>query len=494
MRPIALALCLVGLACGQQIATSYPPAPGPSPLVRRMTSLGASQTAEPGNKPSSNPAPASTGEAAGTSGGDTAGAASPSSSPAPVATASGASQSQAAAPATIITLNDALRLALRHNPTLQATANQILQSRDEEITAAIHPNPVLTWDALFLPIFNPHALNSNTLNNVSEFDLGVSYLFERGGKRHHRIEAARDQTAVVRSQVADAGRTLQFSVAQQFITALLAKANLAAAAADLRDFQHTVRINEQRYRAGDISEGDLLKIKLQLLQFQSDESAARLALVQAKAGLRQLVGFDALPRNFQVAGRLAYHPLKLSLDDLRLLALKSRPDLRAARQGVIAADSQYTLAKANGKRDLTATTTYTHVSGLNNIGLTFNMEIPIFDRNQGEIARTRAAITQAVEQRRAAREGVLTDVRNAYEAAREGDQVVGLYRSGYLSEAKQSRDISAYAYQRGATALLDFLDAERNYRDTELAYRQSLAAYMLALEQLREAAGTRNLP
>ena len=175
-------------------------------------------------------------------------------------------------------------------------------------------------------------------------------------------------------------------------------------------------------------------------------------------------------------------------------ALATRPDLRAAQQGVTAANSQYALAKADGKRDITGQINYTHVAALSTTSLFGSIQLPIFDRNQGEIARTRYAITQAQEQEKAASDQVLTDVEDAYEALRSSDQVIQLYRSGYLDEAQQDRDISEYAYKRGAASLLDFLDAERSYRATQLAYRQALASYGLALEQLREAVGTRSLP
>ena len=159
-----------------------------------------------------------------------------------------------------------------------------------------------------------------------------------------------------------------------------------------------------------------------------------------------------------------------------------------------AANSQYELAKANGKRDVTAQINYTHTADLSTASLFGQIQLPIFDRNQGEIARTQFAITQAQEQEKAASDQVLTDVEDAYEGLQSNDQIIQLYRSGYLDEAKQDRDISEYAYKRGAASLLDYLDAERSYRATQLAYRQSLAAYLLALEQLREAVGTRSLP
>ena len=400
---------------------------------------------------------------------------------------------QQSPPSVRIDLEQAIQMAVVHNHALKAARTEIQQSQAEEITAAIHPNPVFTYDDLYVPLFTPSQLTATTLDQVTEFDLGITYTFERGHKRQARIRAARDQTAVTRSQVSDTERGLTFNVAQQFIGILLAKSNLQFATQDLASYQQTVDLSSEQYKAGAISEGDLLKIKLQLLQFQMDVSQAQLNLVQAFASLRALVGYDALPAGFDVVGELAYEPLKLNQEDLQLKALQLRPDYVAAQQSVTAAQSQYSLAKANGKRDLTTTFDYTHVSALNAAGLTLSIELPFFDRNQGEIARTNYGIAQAQETKTATQEGVMTDVANAYQAFKTGDQVVQLYLSGYLKQAQDSRDISEYAYKRGAASLLDFLDAERSYRATQLAYRQALATYMLAIEQLREVVGTRKL-
>lgn len=403
-------------------------------------------------------------------------------------------QSQQSRPSLVrIDLDQAIGLALEHDHALKAGRTLIQQSRAQETTASIRPNPVLIWDALFIPVFSPHALNHDTLNNISEFDVGVGYTFERGHKRRSRMEAARDQTAVTSSQVSDSERGLRLNVAQQFLGALLAKSNLELANKNLEDFRKTVDVSESRYKAGDISQGDFLKIKLQLLQFQTDVSAAQLALVQALASLRQLIGYDGVPADYDVVGDLQYTPLQLNQEDLQAIALKNRPDLVASQQGVTAAQSQYRLAQSNGKRDLTTTVDYTHVSALNNASFIFNIEIPVFNRNQGEIARTQFAITQAEENQRAVVDTALTDVANAFQAVKTNEKIVQLYVSGYLQQAQDSRDISEYAYKQGAASLLDFLDAERSYRATQLAYRQAMANYMLTVEQLKAAAGTRTL-
>jgi outer membrane protein, heavy metal efflux system len=413
----------------------------------------------------------------------------PAQAPAPPA------QKLAQNPASVmISLDDAIQMALRHNHNILAARTTIQQSEAEEITANLRPNPVILSDWQFLPIFQPSQFTANYLDNIAQFDLGVSYLFERGKKRQHRLRAARDITAETRSQVADSERGLAFNVGSGFINVELAESTLALAQEDLQSFQNTVDISEARYKAGDIGEGDLLKIKLQMLQFRTDVSAAQLARVQGLSDLRQLLGYESIAPDYDVAGAFDYQPVKGNLDDFQAKALQNRPDLRAAQQGVTAANSQHALQQAIGKRDITGEINYTHLGYLNDVSLFGQMQMPIFDRNQGEIARAAYAITQAQEQERFFNGQVLTDVRDAFENLRTNDQVVGLYRSGYLDQARQSREISEYAYRHGAASLLDFLDAERSYRAIQLAYRQALASYLLALEQLRGAVGTRSLP
>jgi outer membrane protein, heavy metal efflux system len=395
---------------------------------------------------------------------------------------------------TLISLDQAIDLALAHNHSIKATRTLILQNQAQEITANLRPNPTFAADSQFVPFFSPQDFSGTNLDETQQFDIGIGYLFERGHKRQRRLQAARDQTAVTRAQVTDAERTLAFNVGQQFVSVLLAESTLQFALQDLKGFQQTVDISEAQLKAGYIGEGDYLKIKLQLLQFQTDVSSARLAKVQALVGLREFLGYNSVPADYDVIGDLGYQPLKANLEDLQTKALRERPDFRAAELGIPAAQSQILLAKANAKVDVNGTYDFTHVSDENTASIFVNFELPIFNRNQGEIARTGYALTQAQEQQQAASDTVLSDVANAYEAVRSNDEVVQLYISGYLKQAQDSRDISEYAYKRGAASLLDFLDAERSYRSVQLAYRQALASYMTALEQLKEAVGMRNLP
>ncbi len=395
---------------------------------------------------------------------------------------------------TTITLDQAIQLALANNHSLLAARTTVPQSLANEVTANLRPNPTLFTDWEYLPLYNPGVGILDYLHDSTEADIGMSYLFERGKKRQHRLQAAKDVTAVTRSQVTDNERTLTFQVAQLFISAQLAQSTLELALQDFKSFQETVNIAEAQFKGGSMSENDFLKVKIQLLQFQQDVDQAGLAKAQALSDLRLQVGYESVPAQYDITGLFDYQPLTVKLEDLQAKALLNRPDLRAALLGINAANSQYELAKANGKQDVTLTGNYSHVNALSALTFSVSVPLPIFDRNQGNIAQTHIAITQAQQQQLQARAQALTDVKDAYEALLESDRVAKYFRSGYLDIAQKSRDISEYAYHRGATALLDFLDAERTYRATQLAYRQAVAAYLTALEQLREAVGSRSLP
>jgi cobalt-zinc-cadmium efflux system outer membrane protein len=402
---------------------------------------------------------------------------------------------------TRITLDQAIERALVHNNNLRAARTTIEQSQDQETTANLRPNPTLSAGLGGLPLFSPQGGLKNYLRSSEgpispEVDLELDYTLERGGKRGERLRAAKDATSVTRSQVADNERTLIFQVTSGFINVQLAESTLALAKEDLKSFQSAVDIADSKYKAGGTSENDYLKIKLQMLQFLTDVEQAELGRAQGLSDLRQLLGYEMVSAEYDVAGVFEYASVPVKLEELQKLAWDNRPDLRAAQQSVAAAKSQLSLAEANGKQDVTASIGYSKapLDGPNVASVGLSIPLAIFNRNQGEIARTRVAVTQAELQQASVLGQVMTDVRDAYEGLQRNDRITQQYRSGYLDVSKKSRDISEYAYKRGGTSLFDFLDAERSYRETQLSYRQALAAYLLAVEQVRQAVGTRRLP
>lgn len=386
-------------------------------------------------------------------------------------------------------MGEAIQLALEHNQAMRAQRLNVDQSKANEITASLKPNPVYTTTNEDFPIFNPSQLTGDNLRNNQEFLQSISYTFERGGKRQKRTVVAQDTTDLVSKGVSDFERQLKFQVAQAFVNVLLAKSNLQFSNEDLKDFSEVVAINKSRLDAGDISEADYLKIALQKLQLEQDVSGADLALVQSKAALRQLLGYETVAEDFDVLGELGHKKYTLGPDELARQALLERPDFQAAQSAVKLADDTVSLAYGNRARDLTGEWEYKRNGPVNGVGFGFSIDLPVHDRNQGEIARSKVAARQAEESQSATRVGVLTDVVNAYSSFKTNDRIVSLYESGYLGQATQSREISNYAYRKGATSLLDLLDAERSYRAIQLAYRQALAAFMLSAEQINLVVG-----
>jgi outer membrane protein, heavy metal efflux system len=386
----------------------------------------------------------------------------------------------------LISMEDAIRIALEHNQTLRAQRLNIDQSKAGEITAALKPNPTLSTIVDQVPIFSPQTIRLGT----QAYTQALSYTIERGGKREKRVVVAKDTTEAAAQTVADNERTLKFQVAQAYINMVLAKSVLQFAKEDLANFSQVVDLNKARLTAGDLSEGDYLKLSLQKLQFEQDATSAELSLVQAKATLRQLLGYESIAENFDVTGTLGHKKQLVTLADLNRQAVENRPDLQAAKTNVKLASDTVSLAFGNRAKDWSVSGDYTNQGATNGIGGSFSIDLPIHDRNQGEIARSQAAVKQAAETESSTQVSVLTDVVNAYYGMKTSDQIVGLYEGGYLNQATQSRDISNYAYQRGAATILDVLDAERSYRATQLGYRQAMATYMIAAEQVNQVVGT----
>ncbi|HMF08039.1 MAG TPA: TolC family protein, partial [Thermoanaerobaculia bacterium] len=384
-----------------------------------------------------------------------------------------------------LTLEEALALALQRNPSLQAQAQSVVSSQAGQVTAGLRPNPQFQ-------------------NDTTSATVGLYQEIEIGGKRSARLESASSATAISQTDLADARRLLVRDVRQAFIGALLAKANVALARENLSSFRDVVEVHRIRLEQGALSGADFLKIELQRLQYETDFRDAAAALETAKAALRELVGRN-LPEEFEVEGELRATLSDKSLEELRQLALTNRPDLRSAQTGVQKAAADARLAKANSYPDPTIGASFLHTGNeiggpswfqpfypkgetSNAMGLGVSFPIPLFNRNQGEIARARSEERRAEFLAEAARDRILQEVESAYAAFESSASRVRLYEETYLSLAKQARDSAEFAFRKGATSILDFLDAERTYRATQLSYRQELASYQSSLAHLEAAA------
>jgi cobalt-zinc-cadmium efflux system outer membrane protein len=384
-----------------------------------------------------------------------------------------------------LTLPEVLHLARSHNPNLASQALQLEATRANEVTAGLRANPELS--------ISKEDLSLASLTAVDQ-TFNVSRLFERGNKRRYRIESATLATVVAKHTYDDFERQLLLNVKQSFVALLLAKANLQLAEQNRQDYAKTVELSRIRFSAGEISRTELDRIELQASRFETDALNATQAMAQARTQLQSLVGLDDFSDKFDVAGELTVPTIQIDRSKLRDEALAARPDYLAALEQVHKSEADIKLADANGATDFVAGAEYKRNGPDNFTGVTLGIPLRFFDRNQGEKLRTRRTLDASRAAERAARIQVLADLNQALAVLDSAQRISQLYDGDYLNKAKQVRERVEFSYRHGATSLLDYIQALREYRDTELAWRASTAQLLNAIHQLSFVTGTELLP
>lgn len=379
------------------------------------------------------------------------------------------------------------------NPTLQASKLGVDEARAQEVTAFLRPNPTLTLSTdgtqitPYQGVYRPFAGTQVSPN--------ISYLYERQHKRDLRHDAAVQNTAVTQSTYEDQRRTLLFTLRSAFVQLLQAKAVLQNAKDNLVFWDRELDINRKRFNAGDLALIDLNRMELQRVQFESDLETATVNLRTSKIQVLQLMNDRTPIEQFDVSSPYDYAEQLMPLDELREAALAARPDLKAALQSIDLAKINHQLAIANGSADPTFAAWWTHNPSFNNpydfntIGLSVSVPLRIFDKNQGEKARTQIEIGRNERLRDANRALVFSDVDSAYWTLVQALTMLKPYKTKYIPLAEDNRNRITIAFKNGGSSLLDLLDAEKAYRDTRLAYLNLIGAYLTAAAQLNLAAG-----
>ncbi|HXM22895.1 MAG TPA: TolC family protein [Terriglobales bacterium] len=380
-----------------------------------------------------------------------------------------------------------------NNPTLLADKLNIDESRAQEITAFLRPNPAFTLSAdgtQIAPekgVWRPFA---GTFESPS-----ISYLHERQHKRELRLESAKKATLIAESSHADLERTLLFTLRGAFVSALQAKAVLQLAKDNLVYYDHVLDISRNRFNAGDIAQIDLDRLELQRVQYESDLQAAGENLENAKIQLLTLLNDRTSIEQFDVTGPFDFNDQLLPRDEFRKIALDTRPDLKAAVEAIDKSRTDHKLAIANGSTDPTFSVWYTHNSsnnnpfGINTLGVSVGIPLRIFDRNQGEKLRTQLDIARNERLRDAAEATVLSDVDSGYATLESNLILLRPYKAKYLQQSVRVRDTITFSYQHGGASLLDFLNAEAEYRSVQLNYVNLVGSYLTAAAQLNLAVG-----
>jgi cobalt-zinc-cadmium efflux system outer membrane protein len=328
----------------------------------------------------------------------------------------------------------------------------------------------------------------------------VSYLLERRHKRDLRRESAEKATLIAESNHADLERTLLFNLRSAFISILQAKAVLELATADLAYYDRLLEISRTRFQAGDIAQIDLDRLELQRVQYESDVQTADVNLRTAKIQLLTLLNDRTPIEQFDAVGAFDFNDQLMARDEVRKIALDARPDLKAAVEAVDKAQTDHKLAAANGSTDPTFGVWYTHNSSTNNpfaintVGVSVSVPLRIFDRNQGEKLRTQLDITRNERLRDAAQAGVLSDVDSGYATVASNLILLRPYKAKYLQQSVRVRDTILFSYQHGGASLLDFLNAESEYRSVQLNYLNLVGSYLTAAAQLNQAVGREVIP
>lgn len=401
---------------------------------------------------------------------------------------------QTANPPQVFTWQETEARFRANNPTLLAGQVNIDESRADEITAYLRPNPDFAFStdgtqiAPYQGVWRPF---SGTF-----YSPNLSYLHEREHKRELRLASAKAATAVAVFTQADLERNLIFNLRDAFVRVLTAKAVRGVARENLDYYDKEIEINRQRYEAGAISKADFQRVELQRVQYESDLQTAEVNLRTAKIDLLALMR-DTTPVNeFDVQGTFDFSDLDTTLPELRQFALTNRPDLKEAQESLKKAQTDHKLSIANGSTDPTFGVWYTHngsfanPNAYNTLGASVSIPLRIFDRNQGDKLHTLLDIGRNQKLVSAAEVTALHDVDSAYATVESTLTLLHPYKDKYLKEAEEVRDTVAYAYQHGAASLLDFLDANKEYRDTQLNYVNLVGSYLSAANQLNLAVGS----
>ena len=384
------------------------------------------------------------------------------------------------------------------NPALQADQSNVDELKAEEITAFLRPNPEFTLSADGTQIA-PHEGYWRPTSGT-QVQPNFSYLHERDHKRELRLETAKESTRIGGSLHEDLERNLLFSLRSAFVQTLEAKAVLELARADLDYYDKIITISQDRFKAGDLAQIDLDRIELLRVQYESEIETATVNLRTQKIELLQLLDDRTPVDQFDVTGPFEFSTGLKPLDDYRQTALDSRPDLSAAIQGIEQAKTNHKLAIANGSTDPTFGAWYTYNPSFYNpyaqqtLGLSVNIPLRIFDRNQGEKKRTLIDIDRSQQFTEQTRAQVFGDVDSAYEQVRSNIALLVPYRDKYKDQATRVRDTVTFSYQHGGASLMDFLNAQSDYRVVQLAYLQLIGSYLTAASQLNLAVGREVIP
>ena len=391
---------------------------------------------------------------------------------------------------TRLSLEMATEILMANNPTLLRERQTIAVARGGLITAQKRPNPEFQLSSESYPLFES---NPGSFINKSETVLEVSQTIETAGKRGKRTAAAMQDVRVSEASLQDTIRQLKLELKTRYFAVSLAKAQYELAQQILSEYDNVIKVNEARYKQGEVSGFEFSRLETERLRFFNDVLDSELQLKNAKVALLELLGGDPGATDFDVADALKPAPPVISLGDLQQQALQTRADLIAQRERVERGSRELNLQKAEAVPNVTPAFGYKRDFNQNTVAFGVNVSLPLFNRNQGGIAQAGALLQQQrYEQSRVELE-VKRDVQQAFNSVLTQNQRVQALERTYVPSARRARDISESSYRLGALELIGFLDVQRSYREALRSYNQALFDQRAAISLLEAAIG-KDLP
>lgn len=396
-------------------------------------------------------------------------------------------QATEASKALRLSVNDALGLFVSQNLDVLIAKYGIEYTKGHEVTARLFPNPLLSVGTL------SSYTQGRTLSNSGQLFTQVAQLFELAGKRGYRIESAGFGTQSAEAAFEDAVRQLGFTVKDSYYRIQLAQRRLVLAEENRERFTRILDINTIRFKKGYIAEVDLIRIRLQMVDFHSQVIQSLQEAESARGDLRQLLRLS--PKTvLELTTELGFRRIDPDIEKLRVAALDVRPDIRAKRYTFSQRESELKLAKAYRIPDVTIGAGYAvqGPQGPDNPqqwALNFGLPLPLFNRNQGGIRQAEVSLQSAEADLDKTVNLVENEVEVAYRNLLQSRQLVEAYFGAVLEDARSTFTIVERAYERGGATILDLLDAARTSRTIQQNYIEALFNYQHHLFQLESAVG-----
>jgi len=399
-----------------------------------------------------------------------------------------------AAAQSAFTIDQAVQEAIEKNLSLLAERSNLTVAEAAIVTARLRPNPVLSGGANSLDWLGTGFDETNSAG-PPEYSVRVDVPFERGHKREWRTAVADSAKRVAEAQFADSIRRLKLDVTIAAIDVLEARAKLRLARENLDSLERLVQLNVTRLTSGALPPLEVTRSRVAMLQYRGSVKAAELSLTQSRLKLHTLLGRQGSASLVDVTDDLGSTPAQLpgDIDALQASARVFRPDLRALHADQARSQSDLRLQLAQGRVDYTFGAEYRRQQGVNGkgnlLGLFVSVPLPVFNRNQGEIARAEAETNKAGRSLAALETNVAGEVASAYQEFETARQLLVEMERDLLQPVADARAGTTYVYQAGATSLVDVLDAQRAFNETMDTYYTAQAAYRRAEARLGLVAG-----